>query len=829
MNGFAIKVNGQFLEFPDEIKIRLKIKSQLFDRNILPKSYTFPISVSDTPLNQLIFNNISRRDIFKGLNKYECVFYIEGVEYDSGILTIRSYAKGKYDCDIKLDINAIEDKIEGKKLADILWEDVVYPTQKALIQNSKALADQSQRKDFIFAPFRNENFYGGNNPLHGFKFSNRAVIGWHSGINPNHTYTGVLNVVIFNRCTKERLKFNLYMDNSLSTDNPKVTTENNFLNEVTVASGTNGAIQYKLTGLINDLNSKKEFGKYINAAYLSNLHHWVISSPIPYKRYVGIELSFRNGNIDWEFEEVTCTFNIYGGLAENGFTSIHNEVGPILTLNRFKMDDLRNNLGVVEIKRQFWTNYPWLGDGMLEFDRHDDSRTILKNYNPSPVLKFFYPILGNHHVPQVWVKSILKQIFLSFGNASLYSIFDTDAEMENLLLYCNYAIDNMEEVTFNEFLMYVDMAFQNSTTTTYKYTLNKDNTTFNLKDCLNHDISIKDFIVSIANYFGLFLTYDKVANKYIMMPLKGLLNSDKQIDWTGKCGVYFGKEYFNDTGIKLDTKHDDKLKCHYAKEIGSLSVIASVDTVGDLPTVSTNPIGSLWYIISKNQYYQKVASIGFADQYGYFGYKDENYIIGDGKKVITSACLPIHMYKGRDIWNHQYEYFRLCANNTSSYTYSKDNYYTTEFEEMEHLSHIVRYPHISGTGNSKFFNLGNNPAPLALMFYRGNNTKSHGANADYPYLSSDDLGFNNTSIANYSLFQHGPKGIYETWWKDWFEFLDNSEIHYADKQLSISELYNINFETKIKIQNQLYLIDELDIEISYKKGIGKCQQKLYRI
>ena len=822
MNGFAIKVNGQFLEFPNDIKIRLKIKSQLFDRNILPKSYTFPISVSDTPLNQLIFNNISRRDIFNGLNKYECVFYIEGIEYDTGILTIRSYAKGKYDCDIKLDINAIEDKIEGKKLADIPWEDVVYPTQKALIQNSKALADQTQRKDFIFAPFRNENFYGGNNPHHGYKFSNRAVIGWHSGINPNHTYTGVLYVVIVNKCTRERLKFNLYMDNSLPTTDPiRVTPESNFLNEVTVASGTNGPIQYKLPGLINDLNAKKEFGKYINAAQLQNLHHYD-GGPWQ-KTYVGIELSFRNGSIDWQFEEVTCTFNLYGGLAANGYTAIHNEVGPILTLNRFKMDD------VEVLDRGFWTNYPWLGDGMLEFDRHDDSRTLIKNYNPPIGETFFHPILGNHHVPQVWVKSILKQIFLSFGNASLYSIFDTDSEMENLLLYCNYAIDNMEEVTFNELLMYITMDFSHSTPETFKYTLNKDKTTFNLKDCLNHDISIKDFIVSICNYFGLFITYDKVANKYIIMPLKGLLNSDKQIDWTGKCGIYFGKEYYNDSGVKLDTKHDDKLKCHYAKEIGSLSVIASIDTVGDLPPVSTNPKGSLWYIISKNQYYQKVASAGFADQYAYYGYKDENYIIGDGKKVINSACLPIHMYKGRDIWNHTYEYFRLCAYNDGPWAYNIDNYYTTEFEEMEHLSHIVRYPHISGTGNSNFFNLGNNPAPLALMFYRGNNTTSHGANSDYPYLSSDDLGFNGTSIANYSLFQHGPKGIYEVWWKDWFEFLDNSEIHYADKQLSISELYNINFETKIKIQNQTYLIDELDIEISYKNGIGKCQQKLYRL
>ncbi len=190
---------------------------------------------------------------------------------------------------------------------------------------------------------------------------------------------------------------------------------------------------------------------------------------------------------------------------------------------------------------------------------------------------------------------------------------------------------------------------------------------------------------------------------------------------------------------------------------------------------------------------------------------------------------PALMYKGRDIWNHTYEYYRLCASKDWPFAYQIENYYTKEYEESEHFSHYIRYPHLLETGNSPAFKLGDNPASLTLALYRGNNATSHGCETDYPYLSSDNLGYNNEVVWQKSLFLHGKYGIFETFWKEWFNFLSEAEIHYSDKKLSFAELYNINFRKKIKIENQLYLIDEIDVEISFQNGIEKCTQKLYRI
>ena len=64
-----------------------------------------------------------------------------------------------------------------------------------------------------------------------------------------------------------------------------------------------------------------------------------------------------------------------------------------------------------------------------------------------------------------------------------------------------------------------------------------------------------------------------------------------------------------------------------------------------------------------------------------------------------------------------------------------------------------------------------------LMWYRGMRETNDGFGGRYPYGNNSIYYPDGTPIPNqeYSLFFHGDSGIYNKWWKEWAEFMCNTD------------------------------------------------------
>lgn len=88
-----------------------------------------------------------------------------------------------------------------------------------------------------------------------------------------------------------------------------------------------------------------------------------------------------------------------------------------------------------------------------------------------------------------------------------------------------------------------------------------------------------------------------------------------------------------------------------------------------------------------------------------------------------------------------------------------------------------------------------------------------GTNYQYAYASSDEFDPDETDSYNYSLHWDGPKGLYNTWWKDWADVLTGGQEITAMINLNHTDINNLDFTKPVYLKGAKCFILELELRI----------------
>jgi len=110
-----------------------------------------------------------------------------------------------------------------------------------------------------------------------------------------------------------------------------------------------------------------------------------------------------------------------------------------------------------------------------------------------------------------------------------------------------------------------------------------------------------------------------------------------------------------------------------------------------------------------------------------------------------------------------------------------------------------------------------NPYQDRLIFYRGMQYFRNGIQ-QYPMASNNIYGASSTSEEisgfEYSLLWDDDQGLYNQWWKDWLEMLQDKRDVTIKLNLSETDIINFNFDEKIRIGNQNFFVKKLSVTLT---------------
>lgn len=234
--------------------------------------------------------------------------------------------------------------------------------------------------------------------------------------------------------------------------------------------------------------------------------------------------------------------------------------------------------------------------------------------------------------------------------------------------------------------------------------------------------------------------------------------------------------------------------------------VESVATLGDLPALvpsgSYDQFGKVYWVEEESLYY-----VGFmADPVSPFitgarwlplcGPAMDDIILGSGSKVLRAPADTLNM--------------------ALVYDSVEDMQIRVPIAQMDMLDEI------EGTPQS---------FPLYFMFWRGRIAQYVGDNNPtppahtYPYGSSDCLTYTNeANVGELTLNWSEDHGLYAQFWQEWLSFAGNPKKLTSVIRLTLNDLLNFSFSDKIRLDNQNYLVAQMDITIT-QRGISptKCE------
>jgi hypothetical protein len=81
------------------------------------------------------------------------------------------------------------------------------------------------------------------------------------------------------------------------------------------------------------------------------------------------------------------------------------------------------------------------------------------------------------------------------------------------------------------------------------------------------------------------------------------------------------------------------------------------------------------------------------------------------------------------------------------------------------------------------------------------------------------------SPAKYALTWRGPNGLYNVWWKDWYNRLKTKKTVVAEVQLSEAELRSFNFRDKVRVGNRNAFVKKMKVTLTHA-GIQPIEAEL---
>jgi hypothetical protein len=88
-----------------------------------------------------------------------------------------------------------------------------------------------------------------------------------------------------------------------------------------------------------------------------------------------------------------------------------------------------------------------------------------------------------------------------------------------------------------------------------------------------------------------------------------------------------------------------------------------------------------------------------------------------------------------------------------------------------------------------------------------------------PIGSYHNYDYNGTQTGDYSLAWKGPDGLLNTWHKEWMHMMATSSPVKFQISLTINDLLELDMLVAKRINNQVYMVDEIEVEFSDTMGL----------
>jgi hypothetical protein len=813
-----ITVNNIQLSLPDSFSVRIKRRSPLFVRDSLGKEFTYPVMIPFDGRNQEAMKYLNRQDLAKGENIFTCQLTI-GTETADAILTVYEVTDEGYDAHMKFNQGALDDLLKDVTLSSALSGQVINMGDNAQAVRNFAtqtvLNPANENGPVIFFPIRNERFYE-NHPYHGQQFGSRVLMMWREMPEDFENNNGLgFYIGTFNKCTGEVKRYTFtYRTAGLVTNDNEFIPNNQILEARSLFWGLIDLqpeeIEYpniipKYIKLVRESLQNKSYLRDWNIVYTTD-------SGLPIDKYEPTKQEY-NGLIITSTDEDIVFFNAapipFGNFPE---------------LNFFNQKSPNENLN----------HWGYLGEQQFTIDEYRQSSCLLRIQNAPDGWPFYH--VGFNLVPQLRVPYVLKQIFKQV-KAGLSGIFQTDAEMQQLILYCNYAIDKVEDIEFMETLhpeLTISRPDEDPVTPgTQVNQLYRVNTLQKWLDLgeIPPNLSAAQFIISLLNHFGLALLYDNTRNAYSIKWLKDFLVPRKVIDWSKRPGIQFGKEYNDTLRFKAFKFNPEKeLQCIYQKDLPANSLKGTVENRKDLEAIPIDLLsdGDIYYVNQENAYYiYEVNKVLFnANNFAFYANKQGDISINPDGIEIDSGVTEPYDHRGDTATNPAFTYYKVMKYRLPGDANTDESWAFNWAQEGEVLKNEWKVPHIPESGKTPEWRQKSTDPALRFLFYRGLKLDANGNR--YPLATADVTDYYHSKVGERSVSINGPYGTYNKGWKEWIQMLNNSELHYFDKQLRSWELLNPNWEDHIKIENQHYLIYEIEAVIDLYE-IKQCRETLVRL
>jgi hypothetical protein len=782
-----ISVNNQYLDLASDFSIRIKRRHPAFVRDSLGKEFSYPINISFSPTNQKILGYVSRQDIFKSTLKIEDVKLTIGSYTSLAVLFIYGVNEEGYDCHIKVNQGALDELLEGKTVSSVLPESIVLgSTTEEVLQYAKDTLEENSNSPLIFLPIRNHLFYQ-NHDYFGEKFGSRVLLLFPEADQPTNN-NKLLYINQVNRLTGEKLTYKF----TYNADTSKIKKDNEVIRGHGGIDLSDGDLKPYIINLMDSIRDK------------SYLKDWNLSDSLdiglPLDKYVP---SLQN----YQGIVIECTDQDW--VFVNGITVPSTNHPEVFFFDTMSPNQTINHFGYLG-KDEFTS------DGPKEF-----SNLLRANYvNGWP----FYHI-GFNLVPQLKLKSVLKCIFKSIS-MSVKGVLMDDEELSRLILYSNYALDEIEEVDFNETLhdslTIASPDVDPLTPGTQVQQSYKSNALLKTLDMskIGSSTTAINLILQIINKLGLWLDYDEAHSSFIFRSFNQLLDATKLTDWTKREGVSVNKDYSTlEKTASISVEYDDELEDKYLKEIDPSKNIIDLDSLLEY-NAWTAVADTYYYIHAENAYYYFDGN-----QLTFYAYKISTITLEEDGEDISSDIVIPYMHQGDDLTNPAYTYYRIVKyrkpgeeNDESwAFNYAMD-------KEVSRRS--WRVPFVPEKGSSPAWSQDEKKSELRLLFYRGMQKDSEGNL--YPYASTDVINYDGQVIAKNSLHLHSKYGTYEKHLRRWYRMINEAEVHVFDKQMEIWEALGLKWNQHILINNQKYLMYEYDVVVNMD-GIKESQQTMIRL
>ena len=403
----------------------------------------------------------------------------------------------------------------------------------------------------------------------------------------------------------------------------------------------------------------------------------------------------------------------------------------------------------------FFPVWNWQFDGR---DEYDNTRPEFQNYYDIYDEKFI-----NHPdipaMPFVKLDYVLQRGAAVIGYSFVNS-FQNSVELRNLVLYNNY-----------------DM-----------HVLNADDvrvrpTSVNYKEHVNPDTYYTDLLKQTCRNFCLAPFVDYWDRVFDLIPLKDLLLADPRHDWTDRLSYDYELDTvvdipgrFGYEGIYEDAPTEEFFEPQQAIDYEQASIFT---------TTSLSPLGIYLEYIT--------------DQAWELVLED-----GDLLRRLKGYAMPPYI---------------ADADNTDEFRSSLKTMFTpiVGVAEGGPNSYTAKFPVITqeGSGYNKKTAIDD-----ILLFYRGFETCSKPGKT-YPFAGSTIYNGDRTvtnvdgSPAQYALTWRGPNGLFEKWWKPWYNRLLRKKNLKATLRLSEGELRAFNFKHRVRIGNQVAFVKKMKVTLTH--------------